>query len=62
MAAAAMVMRKTVKKKIAGEIPAIRLFPRLSGEGLTFILITLPLLEKYPVDLPPPIQEFSRSR
>jgi hypothetical protein len=37
MAAAAMVMRKTVKKKIAGEIPAIRLFPCLSGEGLTFI-------------------------
>ena len=35
--AAAMVMRKTVKKKIAGEIPAIRLFPCLSGEGLTFI-------------------------
>ncbi len=37
MAVAAMVMRKTVKKKIAGEIPAVRLFPCLSGEGWTFI-------------------------
>jgi hypothetical protein len=37
MAAAAMIMRKTVKKKIAGEIPAIRLFLCLSGEELTFI-------------------------
>jgi hypothetical protein len=37
MMAAAMVMKKTVDKKIAGEIPAIRLFPCLSGEGLTFI-------------------------
>ena len=36
--AAAMGMRKTVRKKIAGEIPAIRWFRCLSGEGLTFIL------------------------
>jgi len=60
--AAAMGMRKTVRKKIAGEIPAIRWFPCLSGEGLTFILDYLPLLVKCPVALPPPLQEFSRSR